>query len=71
MYIDMQLHHGTPRLESLRIACRMLMHLQAICGMVLQTMSLGMCLLSSILHTAENRHAFQQYANAQGLQAYS
>lgn len=38
-----------------------LTHLQAICGMVLQTVSLGMCLLSSLFHLA-NHYAFKQYA---------
>lgn len=49
----------------------MFAQLQAVCGEVLQTMSLGMCLLSSLLHIVEKHYAVQQYANAQGLQVYS
>jgi len=50
---------------------RMFAQLQAVCGVVLQTMSLCMCLLSSLLHIVEKHYAVQQYANAQGLQVYS
>jgi hypothetical protein len=45
---------------------RMFAQLQAVCGEVLQTMSLGMCLLSSLLHIVEKHYAVSTICKCTG-----